>query len=51
VGWTSDDQLVYLTVSDNGRAVVALNSDESGGEIVILEGGDDWWLTASGTMC
>jgi hypothetical protein len=51
VGWTSDDQLVYLTVSDSGRAVVALNSDESGGEIAFLKGGGDWLLATSGSMC
>jgi WD40 repeat protein len=51
VGWTSDDQLVYLVVSDGGRTVVVHNSDGSGGEIARLEGAGDWLLTASGTMC
>jgi WD40 repeat protein len=51
VGWTSDDQLVYLVVSDGGRTVVVRNSDGSGGEIARLEGAGDWLLTASGTMC
>jgi hypothetical protein len=51
VGWTSNDQLVYLSVSENGRTLVAHDSDESSGVIAQLDGAGDWWLTASGTMC
>lgn len=51
VGWTSDDQLVYLVVSDSGRTVLVRNSDGSGGEIALLEGAGYWLLAASGTMC
>ena len=51
VGWTSNDQLAYLVVSDNGRTVGVRNSDGSGGEIAVLEGAGYWLLTASGSMC
>jgi len=53
IGWTtrSTPFRLDLTVSDSGRAVVALNSDEPGGEIAFLEGGGDWLLATSGSMC
>jgi hypothetical protein len=51
VAWTSNDQLVYLRVSENGRTLVTHGADESGGGIALLDGAGEWWLTASGTMC
>jgi hypothetical protein len=54
VGWTSDDQLVYLAVSENGRSLVVQDLSPFGSdshEIALLSGTQDWWLAASGTMC
>jgi hypothetical protein len=51
VAWTSNDQLVYLRVSKNGRTLATHGTDEPGIGIALLDGAGDWWLTASGTMC
>jgi WD40 repeat protein len=54
VGWTSDDQLVYLAVSEMGRSLVVQDLSPFGSdrhEIALLSGTKKWWLAASGTMC
>jgi hypothetical protein len=52
IGWTTDDQLVFIGEGEFGKKIVGFDvaTDESF-DIAALEGSDDWWLTASGTMC
>jgi hypothetical protein len=52
IGWTTDDQLVFIGRGEDGKHIVGL--DIATGERFIvaeLDGPEEWWMTASGTMC
>lgn len=51
VGWTSDDQLVYI-VDDGDPRIRALDVTTGATfDVAALRSSLGWWLTASGTMC
>jgi hypothetical protein len=53
IGWTTDDQLVFIGDGE-GVPYHIFGFDISSGEsfaIAELDGPQGWWLTASGTMC
>jgi hypothetical protein len=52
IGWTTDDQLVFIGEDEFGKKIVGF--DLATGErfvVAELDGPEEWWLTASGTMC
>lgn len=51
VGWTSNEQLVYI-VDDGDPRIQALDiTTGTSWDIAALRSHGGWWLTASGTMC
>jgi len=53
IGWTADDQLVFIGEPE-GDANHIFGFDVATGESFVfaqLDGAEEWWLTASGTMC
>lgn len=52
VGWTSDDQLVYISDVAGQTRVQALDiSTETIHDVANLRSDRGWWLTASGSLC
>jgi outer membrane protein assembly factor BamB len=57
IGWTTDDQLVFIGEGEIGEGEIGnriVGFDITSGEsfaVAQLDGPEDWWLTASGTMC
>ena len=52
IGWTTDDQVVVIAEHQGAKHIVGL--DITTGErfhVATLDGPEDWWLAASGTMC
>jgi hypothetical protein len=52
IGWTTDDQLVFIAGDGDTKHVFGFDIS-SGDSFVIaeLDGPEEWWMTASGTMC
>jgi WD40 repeat protein len=52
IGWTTDDQLVFIAGDGDTKHVFGFDiSSGDGFAIAELHGPEEWWLTASGTMC
>ena len=57
IGWTTDDQLVFIGEGEIGEGEIGnriVGFDITSGEsfaVAQLDGPEDWWLAASGTMC
>jgi hypothetical protein len=52
IGWTTNDQLVLIGEDGFSTHVFGFDIEKGEGFVVTeLEGPEEWWLTASGTMC
>jgi hypothetical protein len=53
IGWTTDDQLVFIgDVEGDAKHIFGFDISSGDGFVIAeLHGPEEWWLTASGTMC
>ncbi len=52
IGWTSNDQIVYIADIAGATWIEALDvSTGDSADVAVLSGSQGWWLTASGAMC
>jgi hypothetical protein len=52
IGWTANDQLVFIAQGEGSRNVFGYDiATGEGFHVATLDSPAPWWLTASGTMC
>jgi hypothetical protein len=53
IGWTTDDQLVFIgDVEGDAKHIFGFDISSGDGFVIAeLDGPEEWWMTASGTMC
>lgn len=52
VGWTANDQLVYVVKQPDATYLEAVDlGSDMQDRVAVLEGSAEWWLAASGAMC
>jgi len=52
IGWTADDQLVFIGRDGDTKHVFGFDiATNDFFHVATLDGSEEWWLTASGTMC
>jgi len=52
IGWTADDQLVFIAGDGDTKHILGFDIASGDGFVIAeLHGPEEWWLTASGTMC
>jgi hypothetical protein len=52
IGWTTDDQLVFIGGNGNAKHIFGFDISSGDGFVIAeLDGPEEWWMTASGTMC
>jgi hypothetical protein len=52
IGWTTDDQLVFIAGNEDAKHIFGFDlANRDSFHMATLSGLQEWWMTASGTLC